>query len=167
MNQPMRDSGAIGNPDGRLEDQIALLKLLPTPAAGLHNYEESVESFTARQEKLKAKGINGNGAGTPLPIALKLLPTPQANDGKADLKWSGKGFGPCLEELVLSGRSTDRPFKGGKPSTDLRLSPWFVEWMMGAPEGWSDPACPLSATEFASTWATSPGDTSSNASGSE
>jgi hypothetical protein len=39
---------------------------------------------------------------------------------------------------------------------DLRLSPWFVEWMMGAPEGWSDPDCPLSATEFSSRQAARP-----------
>ena len=30
----------------------------------------------------------------------------------------------------------------------MALNPSFVEWMMGAPDGWSDPDCPLSATEF-------------------
>jgi DNA (cytosine-5)-methyltransferase 1 len=32
----------------------------------------------------------------------------------------------------------------------VRLNPSFVEWMIGAPDGWSDPDCPLSATEFRS-----------------
>ena len=32
----------------------------------------------------------------------------------------------------------------------MALNPSFVEWMMGAPDGWSDPDCPLSATEFSS-----------------
>jgi DNA (cytosine-5)-methyltransferase 1 len=38
----------------------------------------------------------------------------------------------------------------GSRFTDLRLSPSFVEWMIGAPDGWSDPDCRLSATEFKS-----------------
>jgi hypothetical protein len=33
---------------------------------------------------------------------------------------------------------------------------------MGLPEGWSDPDCPLSATEFKSRWGYSSGNTSSN-----
>jgi hypothetical protein len=54
-----------------------------------------------------------------------------------------------------TGASTNPPSDAGnEPSDDRRLSPWFVEWMMGAPEGWSDPDCPLSATEFSSRQAT-------------
>ncbi len=46
------------------------VKLLPTPNATLANYEEDPESWRARQVELKAKGINGNGAGLPLGIAV-------------------------------------------------------------------------------------------------
>ncbi len=175
------------------------LKLLPTPAAGLHNYEETAESFTARQELLKAKGINGNGAGTPLPIALKLLPTPKASTNRksrATLTREGHWGAPGLEQAVemaagilpheyespdevqgwmaglveespSTGGSTGQRSSAGSVSPDLRLSPWFVEWMMGMPEGWSDPDCPLSATEFSSRLGYSPAATSSSASGSE
>jgi hypothetical protein len=51
-------------------------------------------------------------------------------------------------ESPSTGESTSPRSGVGRPSTGLHLSPWFVEWMMGAPAGWSDPACPLSATEF-------------------
>jgi hypothetical protein len=102
---------------------------------------------------------------------VKLLPTPRANDGSREApRRSGPGHGPMLEQLagLLSTGETTNPRSGvGSPPSDLRLSPWFVEWMMGAPEGWSDPDCPLSATAFASRSATSQGATSSSASGSE
>jgi hypothetical protein len=54
--------------------------LLPTPNAGNFNDGESLESWEARRQKNKDKGINGNGQGTPLAIAAKLWPTPQAHD---------------------------------------------------------------------------------------
>jgi hypothetical protein len=151
-----------------LEESV---KLLPTPTAGMHNYEESVETWTARAARMQQKHNNGNGAGMPLPIALKLLPTPKANDGlRESPRRSGPGHGPTLEQLaalVLSGETSDLRSGVGSPPSDLRLSPWFVEWMMGAPEGWSDPDCPLSATEFRCKWASSQDATSSTASGSE
>jgi hypothetical protein len=56
-----------------------------TPAAQQHNYDEDPASFRERQEKLKAKGINGNGAGTPLGIQAAetaTWPTPLAADGR-------------------------------------------------------------------------------------
>jgi hypothetical protein len=71
--------------------------LLPTPAAGNFNDGESVESWQARKERELAKGINGNGIGLPLGMAVRmlngssadppadavtaLLPTPQSRDG--------------------------------------------------------------------------------------
>ncbi|MEA5453269.1 hypothetical protein SPF06_00905 [Sinomonas sp. JGH33] len=111
----LRDPEAIGNPRGRLEDQIGLLvtptsrmwkgagpqggptqirnkarglieaqvmDLLPTPSASVANDGEGVETWDARRERVKARGINGNGMGEPLTIAAqRLLPTPSANIG--------------------------------------------------------------------------------------
>jgi hypothetical protein len=54
----------------------APMKLLPTPAASNPNDGESLKSWEARRQRNLAKGINGNGQGTPLAIAVKLLPTP-------------------------------------------------------------------------------------------
>lgn len=58
----------------------AEVALLPTPAVVM-NDGESVESWSARRERIKATGINGNGMGMPLPIAVQLLPTPDAYSG--------------------------------------------------------------------------------------
>jgi hypothetical protein len=44
----------------------------PTPAASMPNDTEDPETWLARVELLKAKGMNGNGAGMPLAIAAKL-----------------------------------------------------------------------------------------------
>lgn len=56
--------------------------LLPTPSAGNFNDGESLESWEARRQENLAKGINGNGMGTPLGVAVSLLPTPQAADAR-------------------------------------------------------------------------------------
>lgn len=44
------------------------------------NDGESKETWLARREVVKARGINGNGMGMPLPIAVQLLPTPRTTD---------------------------------------------------------------------------------------
>jgi DNA (cytosine-5)-methyltransferase 1 len=51
-------------------------RLLPTPVAGAFNDGESVRSWLARRDRQKKLGRNGNGMGTPLTIAIALLPTP-------------------------------------------------------------------------------------------
>jgi hypothetical protein len=108
--------------------------------------------------------------------ATRLLPTPAesdcrnsrnatANDGKGSTGHSGTTLSDVA--FLWSGASSSRPSDAGKRSTAPRLSPWFVEWMMGAPAGWTDPDCRLSATEFTSIWASSRDDASSSLSGSE
>ena len=49
---------------------------LPTPCASNPNATEDLESWEARRQRNLAKHINGNGQGTPLGIAVRLLPTP-------------------------------------------------------------------------------------------
>lgn len=51
----------------------------PTPSAALTNDGESAESWQARADALKSKGVNGNGAGMPLTIAAKMWPTPRSS----------------------------------------------------------------------------------------
>jgi hypothetical protein len=146
------DSFGRGNPTLK-----GALKLLPTPRAS----ERHARAAT-REEAV--------GRGESLPsVVVKLLPTPHGmpkEDQKRRPGPSGNELGRALGALSTGG-STDLPSSAGKLSTDRYLSPWFVEWMMGAPEGWSDPACRLSATEFRSRWASSPASTSSSASESE
>lgn len=52
-------------------------QMWPTPGAAVSNDGEEPETWLARQETLKAKGYNGNGAGMPLAIAATLWGTPR------------------------------------------------------------------------------------------
>lgn len=51
----------------------------PTPNAQVSQDGDGAETWLARREKLKDKGYNGNGAGTPLTIAAQLWPTPRSS----------------------------------------------------------------------------------------
>lgn len=82
-------NGGSQHPDKRKEgghgptlaDEVE--HLLPTPTAMNPNDGESVETWEARRQEVKAKGINGNGFGTPLAIAVQQLPTPTARDWRS------------------------------------------------------------------------------------
>jgi hypothetical protein len=86
-------------------NEVVTMSLLPTPAAGNFNDGESVESWEARRQVNLAKGINGNGQGTPLAMAVQLLKTPTAqlavNGGSQhpDKRIAG-GHGPTLADQV-------------------------------------------------------------------
>lgn len=83
---------------GRLDDELggadAALILLPTPTG--NPFEGEPDAFMARRARLKAQGINGNGAGTPLAIAVQLLPTPTVTNQHTN-EYNGRG------ELLLPG----------------------------------------------------------------
>lgn len=123
-------------------DQLPnVVTLLPTPLATEYGRNQSPSAGAAVRHSL--------------PGLVKRLPTPRANDGlRLRQSKASPGFGRPLEQILvewpLSGDRIAPPSDAGKPSSDLRLSPSFVEWMIGAPAGWTDPDCPLSATEFKS-----------------
>lgn len=79
--------------------------LLPTPAATAFNDGESLESWQARNQRLRELGVNGNGMGTPLAVAVQMLRTPTAqlavNGGSQhpDKRKAG-GHGPTLADEV-------------------------------------------------------------------
>jgi DNA (cytosine-5)-methyltransferase 1 len=108
--------------DGGLDLRTAVT-LLPTPAAGVFNDGETVEQWDARRERVKAKGINGNGMGEPLAIAAKRL-TDWGPYEAAIRRW----------ENVL-GRPAPAPTEPNAKGNP-RLSPRFTEWLMGVPDGW-------------------------------
>ena len=135
----------------RLEDQIS--SLLPTPRAGsptgqcIHG-EGGMDLQTRISSMIlptpTARDKNGANAlehlldgkarethANQLPNVIKLLGTPLANDGKR----SGKGK-PAAER-GLNGTPLVEAI-GQSPG--LKLQPGFVEWMMGYPPGWTDPA---------------------------
>jgi hypothetical protein len=111
------ESNLIGTNSRPLNEVV--VNLLPTPTASNPNDGESLESWEARRQRNLAKGINGNGQGTPLAIAVKLLPTPKANDDKGTRTSQGSkdrySSGPTLTDavkLLPTPRATDGT-KGG------------------------------------------------------
>jgi hypothetical protein len=146
---PSQEAGTHGR---YLTSELLSLKLLPTPV------EQDGKNATApSQEDRKSPG---------LPTTLRLLRTPTA----APHNQPGANGGENRKELLslLIGPSTGPQLPNGNKSSDgLLENPCFREWLLGAPAGWSDPDCPLSATEFKSRSATSPAATSLNASESD
>jgi DNA (cytosine-5)-methyltransferase 1 len=59
-------------------------RLLPTPVAGNFNDGADLPTWMARRDRQRQLGPSGNGIGTPLPVAIALLPTPMAGDFGAD-----------------------------------------------------------------------------------
>jgi len=93
----------------------------PTPSAQI--FDQSPEIFDARRARLKAKGINGNGAGRLLAVEVRRSwPTPSATDHKGSSK-PGQRRGQLTEPL--------EPGSGG------RLNPRWVEALQGFPPGWT------------------------------
>lgn len=120
--------------------------LLPTPAA--------------RDWKSGASNLLGTNSRPLNEVVVNLLPTPKASDGphggpnqrdtagnyylpgqavRLDGEWvatNGTDYGPAIRrwEQVL-GRPAPEPTEPGTKG-NRRLSPAFVEWMMGADPGW-------------------------------
>ncbi|MET7731540.1 DNA cytosine methyltransferase [Streptomyces sp. NPDC005402] len=120
--------------------------LLPTPAA--------------RDWKSGASNLLGTSSRPLNEVVVNLLPTPKASDGphggpnqrdsagnyylpgqavRLDGRWvatNGTDYGPAIHrwETVL-GRPAPEPTEPGTKG-NRRLSPAFVEWMMGADPGW-------------------------------
>lgn len=82
----------------------------PTPDAALSNDGEELSTFLARQERLKAKGINGNGMGLPLAMAAKMWPTPATANSRQG-----------AEDVDAKGA---RSSKSGLTLTDVAVSMW-------------------------------------------
>jgi hypothetical protein len=76
----------------------------------------------------------GSDFGMNLADQIKMLPTPNARDGRgAAIKTRDD-----LDSLIDMGAT-----KGGTgEKTGLKLQPNFVEWMMGYPQNWTDLNCP-------------------------
>ena len=131
--------------------------LLPTPS------KSDGEKTGQRYGKGDLK-LSGAAALLPTP-SVRLLPTPVASDDnksveahmamKARMKGGPRSEITSLQVLskkwaAETGAATPEPSPDGKKPPAPLLNPCFVEWMLGLPAGWSDPDCPLSATEFSS-----------------
>ncbi|MFS4104916.1 DNA cytosine methyltransferase [Streptomyces sp. PD-S100-1] len=124
----------------------AVRSLLPTPAA--------------RDWKSGASNLLGRNARPLNEFVVNLLPTPKASDGphggpnqrdasgryylpgqavRLDTRWmasDGTDYGPAIRRWEqITGRAAPCPTEPGTRG-NRRLSPLFVEWMMGLPAGW-------------------------------
>ena len=102
------------------------------------NDSEDPREWLARAEVLKAKHTNGNGAGMPLAVAVKLAQWPTARScsatwatitGDAVAK-AGERF-PNLETVIAQTEA--------ESAIGLALNPAWVESLMGFPAGWTSP----------------------------
>lgn len=131
-----------------------VLRLLPTPV------EQDGKNATApSQERRHSPG---------LPTTLRLLKTPTAAPHNQQGANGGENRKELVDRLLSSGASTSLQSDDGSGHlAGLLENPSFREWLLGAPDGWSDPGCRLSAMEFKSSSASSPANTSSAVSGSD
>ena len=117
-----------------------LVRLWPTPSAANPNDSESLETWAARREELKAKGTNGNGCGTPLGVAVRMWPTPNAFDS-IEMVQNRTPEQHAAREAALKAKNP----KLGELQKPLAmmvgagsLNPAWVSQLMGFPPGWTD-----------------------------
>lgn len=111
----------------------------PTATASNPNEGETLESWTARRERLKETANNGNGCETPLAIAVKMdqWPTPTSRDHKstqASPETMERNARPLSEVVGHTAGPPDpeSPSTPGKPRGSLN-SAWVAQLM-----GWPD-----------------------------
>jgi DNA (cytosine-5)-methyltransferase 1 len=141
--------------NGHARDLGSELRLLPTPAVNDMGEGKTVDAWDAWTAQQREKHGNGNGHGPSLAIEaarLSLLPTPTTMDSHA----SGGGYNGQTN-VTLTDATVRHPERWGiyaaaiarwealtRPApaptqpgrSGPRLSPAFVEWLMGLPAGW-------------------------------
>jgi len=161
------EGGAISEDDARakgrmvqVRDQVAQLafenglrvpdgvasSLLPTPAASQFNDSEDVSTWLNRREQVKLTLNNGNGFGTPLNIAVRLLPTPQTMDGLP---------ARSPEKIAESKERTPAGYSNLRESVvnDLLPTPMTSEARQtNSPGGWNRNSPPLGTMVHATDW---------------
>lgn len=147
------DKRKAGGHGPTLADEVE--HLLPTPVVNDMGAGKSPDAWDAWTERLKKSSGNGNGHGASLSIeALRMLPTPRATDGsKGGPNQRGSSgdlmlpsavthidfgtYGPAVNRWARAlGRPAPSPTEPTGKGGAQRLSPAFVEWMMGLPPGW-------------------------------
>ncbi len=100
--------------------------LLPTPAVNDMGAGLTVERWDEWTAEMRAKHANGNGHGPSLSVEARRV------DGA---RW--RKYAPAIasHEAAL-GRPAPAPTEPTGKDGAARLSPRFVEWMMGLEDGW-------------------------------
>jgi len=116
-------------PRSTLEESVALL---PTPNAGNFNDGEDLDSWEARKQANLEKYGNGNGMGTPLSMAVKMLPTPNASrhTSRGGDRKDERLLGGIVQDLALLPTPTSADRKGSSAPVG-RSRPDGREYTMG------------------------------------
>jgi len=114
------------------------VKMWPTAAAMMPSDSEDPREWLARAEVLKAKHNNGNGAGMPLAVAVKLAQWPTARSCSAT--WATiTGDAVAMAGERLPNLETVIAQTEAESAIGLALNPAWVESLMGFPAGWTSP----------------------------
>ena len=118
----------------------AAVRTWPTPAA--RDWRDGRASPETMDRN--ARPLNEVAVKWATPQAHDAIPGNAARVGRYGTKHGGRNLNDDAAAFSPSGPPAPTPGsgKGSRP----RLNPRFVEWLMGLPEGWSDPGSPLSAT---------------------
>jgi hypothetical protein len=112
----------------------------PTPAATVICDGVSEEVFEARRQENLAKGINGNGMGTPLTIAAQTWPTPDTN--RSSYSNGHNGFANLRETATLWGtpEANERANRGARRSNNPISTGGGQSHLADDVELWATPA---------------------------
>lgn len=117
------------------------MTMLPTPVVNDMGAGKAVAYWDEWTAAMRGRHGNGNGHGASLSVeARRLLPTVKASNNEnrqsdgCGPNLGGVDFGRYQPAVRLWGAILGRP--APPPVIDDRLSPRFVEWMMGLPDGW-------------------------------
>lgn len=107
------------NPAGNTDSSRKTVELCgwPTPDAQAFNANSDIEKTNARIERLKAKGINGNGAGYTLGSAVQLAGWPTPTKGNAD-----------GSQIARDASATGRRPDGSKATVSLNQVAQLTGW---------------------------------------
>jgi DNA (cytosine-5)-methyltransferase 1 len=155
---PQAADGTNGGPNQRGSSGDLMLPsavhLLPTPAVNDMGAGKTVEAWDEWTARMKAAHGNGNWHGPSLHVeALRMLPTPTAADSRAsggdpstsnvtptDATVRGRtawgDYAPAIARWENLTRPAPPPTEPTGRDGAARLSPAFVEWLMGLPAGW-------------------------------
>ena len=150
-------TGDVAEPQGRVEPADRGHAVAGAPAGGV----SLLPTPTARRYGRNRSGSQGASSRPSIEYLVRdLLPTPKASDGphggpnqrdtagryylpgqavRLDAGWvatDGTDYGPAIRRWEhITGRPAPFPTEPGTRG-NRRLSPAFVEWLMGLPAGW-------------------------------